>query len=98
MKSEKGALLAAPNVAASQNLKKSLDQKQMPNTILDGGEDEEEERDRKLRASQLKGPYASKNLNDPREAMRVKSLQLLCYKLATHKVPIQTALDKFTND
>ena len=48
----------------------------------------------KLRASSLKTAYTVKS-QDPREGMRVKSLQLLCFKIANHKKKILSMLDKY---
>ncbi len=47
-----------------------------------------------MRASTLKNVYTLKS-DDPKEQMRVKSLQLLCFKLATHKAQIMQMLDKY---
>ncbi|TNV86710.1 hypothetical protein FGO68_gene11624 [Halteria grandinella] len=93
-----------PNNASQSNVRQSLDAAQRQQTNNRQGtlnqmqdiEEDEEEKDRKLRASQLKGPYATRDLTDPREAMRVKSLQLLCFKLATHKEAIQQVLDSYS--
>ena len=46
------------------------------------------------RASALKSPYVAKS-DDPREGMRVKSLQLLCFKLANHKEKLIQMLEKY---
>jgi hypothetical protein len=35
--------------------------------------------------------------SDPRDQFRVKNLQLLCFKLGTHKLKIQKLLDKYTD-
>ena len=44
-------------------------------------------------ASTLKSAYSS-NSKDPREPQRVKSLQLLCFKIANHKEKILEMLSK----
>ena len=41
-----------------------------------------EDRESQMRASGLKSPYQVVRSDDPREQMRIKSLQLLCFKLA----------------
>lgn len=50
--------------------------------------------DMEKRASQLKSAYNIKS-QDSREPMRVKSLQLLCFKLANHTKKIVLMLDKY---
>ena len=46
------------------------------------------------RVSELKSAYTLRS-QDPKEAMRVKSLQLLCYKLASHQPKVLMMLDKY---
>jgi hypothetical protein len=50
--------------------------------------------DLEKRASQLKSAYNIKS-QDKREPLRVKSLQLLCFKLANHKKKIMMMLEKY---
>lgn len=53
----------------------------------------DDDEDRRIRASTLKSPYLLKS-DDPKEAMRIKSLQLLNFKLATHKEEIVEMLQR----
>lgn len=46
------------------------------------------------RVSELKSAYTLRS-QDPKEAMRVKSLQLLCYKLASHQPKVVLMLEKY---
>jgi hypothetical protein len=55
---------------------------------------DDDEDDQQKRASQLKSAYNLKS-QDRREPMRVKSLQLLCFKLANHKKKIMMMLEKY---
>jgi hypothetical protein len=47
-----------------------------------------------MRASGLKSPYQVVRSDDPREQMRIKSLQLLCFKLASHKDKVDQMLER----
>ncbi len=46
------------------------------------------------RVSELKSAYTLRS-QDPKEAMRVKSLQLLCFKLASHQPKVHLMLEKY---
>lgn len=44
--------------------------------------------------SELKSAYTLRS-QDPREAMRVKSMQLLCFKLANHEAKVHFMLEEY---
>jgi hypothetical protein len=46
------------------------------------------------RVSELKSAYTLRS-QDPREAMRVKSMQLLCFKLANHEAKVHFMLEEY---
>ena len=50
--------------------------------------------DKLMRANNLKSVYTTKS-NDPRESTRIKSLQILCFKIVNHKVKLLEMLEKY---
>ena len=56
--------------------------------------EDDDDDDFQKRASQLKSAYNVRS-QDKREPMRVKSLQLLCFKLANHKKKIMMMMEKY---
>jgi hypothetical protein len=59
-------------------------------------EDFNDDNEIEKRVSELKSAYTLRS-QDPREAMRVKSLQLLCFKLASYQPKVLMMLDKYVN-
>jgi|LauGreDrversion4_2_1035121.scaffolds.fasta_scaffold48585_4 hypothetical protein len=89
--SNKGGDPASVRGSMDRHLKLPANDKKAPVIQQDDDDDED---DVQKRASQLKSAYHLKS-QDKREPMRVKSLQLLCFKLANHKKKILLMLDKY---